>query len=95
MIVKMFSVYDSKADFFSKPFFVQSKGEAIRSFTEAANDKSSQIGKYPEDFGLFYIGEFNDSNAQFILAKIPEPIGLALEFVREKYPPPVPHKDVV
>lgn len=82
MIYKVYSVYDSKAEAYMQPFYCQSKGQAIRSFTEVSNDNTSQIGKYPEDFTLFELGEFNDSNGRFTLYDASHPMGKAIEFVK-------------
>lgn len=82
MIYRIFSVYDSKVEAFMKPFYCVSKGEAIRSFSEIANDKTSSIGKYPEDFALFDLGSFDDSCATFECGLVPVSIGLAIEFVK-------------
>lgn len=84
MILKIYSVYDSKAEAFASPMYFQTKGQAIRSFTEAANDKSHPIGKYPEDFTIFELGEFNDSNSRFTLYDTPYSLGLAIEFVKKE-----------
>lgn len=81
-MLKMFSVYDVKSESFSKPFYALTKGEAIRIFTEAANDTSSNIGKYPEDFSLFDLGSFDESNASIAPNLAPVSIGTALEFVK-------------
>lgn len=83
MVLKIYSVYDSKAEAYIPPMFYQSKGQALRQFSEVANDKTHQIGKYPEDFTLFEIGEFNDSNCKFTLYDTPYSLGLALEFVKK------------
>lgn len=84
MKLKVFSVYDSKVESYFKPFYCQTKGEAIRSFTEISNDNTSQIGKYPEDFTLFEVGEFDDANCSFELLDTPSSIGKAIEFVKPK-----------
>lgn len=83
MILKVYSVYDSKAEAYLSPMFFQTKGQAIRSFGEVANDSSHQIGKYPEDFTLFELGEFNDSNCKFTMYDTPYSLGLALEFIKK------------
>lgn len=63
MIIKIFAVFDSKADAFNSPFFIMNEGQAIRGFTDAVNDKNNPIGQHPEDYSLFRIGDYNDSNA--------------------------------
>lgn len=83
MILKMFSIYDAKAEAFSQPFFVPTKGLAIRSFTDAANDPKTNIHLYPEDYTLFELGEFDDAKALFVPLSTPNPIGLAIEFKKQ------------
>lgn len=82
MLLKVFTVYDSKAEAYLQPFYGKSRGEALRSFIEAANDKQSNIGKYPEDFTLFDLGEFDDSNCTFNLLSVSVPLGRAIEFIK-------------
>lgn len=84
--MKVFTVYDSKAEGYMNPFYVKSRGEAIRSFTEIANDKSHQIGKYPADFTLFELGEWDENTSKFTLHSTPTSIGLALDFVDVQKP---------
>lgn len=61
MILKAFSLYDSKGCMFNTPFFMHNEGMAIRSFMELTADASTMVAKYPEDFSLFLIGEFDDA----------------------------------
>lgn len=86
MLFKVFVVYDSKTEVFGQPFFMKSKGEAVRGFTEVSNDQSSTIGKYPSDFTLFELGSFDDACAKFIMHSTPTSIGLALEFLKPSIP---------
>lgn len=62
MIVKMYSVFDSKAAFFGKPFFEQREESAIRTFSDAVNEKNpnNMWNKHPEDYSLFFLGQFDD-----------------------------------
>nr|WAE43871.1 MAG: nonstructural protein [Microviridae sp.] len=78
--MKIFAVYDSKAEAYLPPFFLLSRGMALRSFTEIATDGKSQIFKYPADFTLFELGEYDDSNATFSLHEAKISLGSALEF---------------
>lgn len=79
-MLKVYTVWDSASDAFLQPFYTQSKGQAIRSFTDAANDSGHQFCKHPEDFTLFELGEFNEQDAKFVLHPSPVSIGLAVEF---------------
>ena len=80
MKLKIFSIYDSKAEAYHQPFYLTTKSLAIRQFTDLANDNSSQISKHPADFTLFYIGEYDDHTASFDLEKTKIALGTALEF---------------
>jgi hypothetical protein len=81
MIMKIFSIYDSKAEAYNSPFYMQTQSLAIRAFTDEANNESSQIGKHPADFTLFYMGEYDDHTASFNLEDTKISLGVASEFV--------------
>ena len=81
MKLKIFSIYDVKAEAFNTPFFMHTNGQAIRGFTTEASNLESLIGKYPEDYSLFELGEFDDSNASITLLTAPKSLGTALEYV--------------
>lgn len=80
MKLRVFSVFDSAAEAFLPPMFLQSRGVAMRSFGDAVNRKDHQFHEHPEHFTLFEIGLWDDSNAQFELHKTPVSCGLAIEF---------------
>ena len=64
---KFYSLLDSKIGAFLNPFTATNDGEAIRLFTTWVNDTTneSNISKYPADYSLFFIGEFDDSTGNF------------------------------
>lgn len=80
MMLQAYSVYDSKAKAFSAPFFAQNNDIAKRSFTQLANEKgTNNVSRFPEDFSLHHIGEFDDSTGK--LVELPhENLGLAAQF---------------
>lgn len=77
--MKIFSIFDSKAEAFHMPFFSPTKGTAIRSFAQAANDESSDFFKHAGDYTLFEIGDWEElqGDGKFYEAKIN--LGTALE----------------
>ena len=81
MIVKIYSVYDQAASAFMQPFFFATKGLAIRSFTEAVNSPDQLFNKYPSDYVMFELGEFEDSSAVIRMHAVPERVISALECV--------------
>jgi len=72
----IFCVHDSKADVWGRPFTVQSLGLAKRGFTEAANDATTEICKYAEDFSLWQLGSFDEQTGS--LEKLPVPVCVEL-----------------
>lgn len=83
MIMKVFGIYDSKAEAYLPPFMMKSKGEAIRALTNHINDREHNFCKYAEDFTLFELGSWNDSNAMYDLFDTPRSIGVLIEFKRD------------
>lgn len=59
----MYSVYDTKSQHFSPPFFQVNEIMATRAFARAANDPASDIHAFPDDFTLYQVGTFDDNNA--------------------------------
>lgn len=55
------SVFDSKVGVFAAPFCARSKGEAIRSFTDACADDALPFKRHPSDYRLFVLAEFDDN----------------------------------
>ena len=60
-ITKLYSVRDSKGEIFNPPYFAKTHGEAERNFKRLVNDSQSMPSHYPEDYDLYYVGDFNDA----------------------------------
>lgn len=67
MRYKVLTVRDRAADVYGQPFFTQSTGVGVRIFTDEINRNSpdNNLFKHPEDFDLFYLGEFDDNTGEF------------------------------
>lgn len=74
MKMKMFSVYDSKAESFITPWFQPTHGLAERIFTDEVNNPKSSMNHHPEDFTLFYLGEYDPTTAIFDLEATPKSV---------------------
>nr|QJB21640.1 MAG: nonstructural protein [Microvirus sp.] len=85
MKLDIFSVFDAKAKTFCTPFFSSNISTATRAFAHAANDKTTDIGRYPSDFTLYHIGTFNDSDCEFDLVP-PHPIAIAVTLLDPQEP---------
>lgn len=65
---------------YNHPFIQESRGQAVRAFTEAVNDPKSELFKWPGDYTLFEIATFDQLTGQIEMYKTHHKIGLALEF---------------
>ncbi|QCQ85000.1 nonstructural protein [Blackfly microvirus SF02] len=66
------AVFDSKVGAYTPPFACKTKGEAIRSFSDACLDEKGTFIKHPSDFRLFYLGEYDD-NSGMLHPVLPSP----------------------
>lgn len=83
MIYKVYSIFDSKLEAYMLPQCRRSRGEVLREFTDAVNNDNPDngIGKHPEDFHLFEIGEYDDQTGM-VQSCTPVSLGCAIEFVK-------------
>lgn len=65
MKMYIYSIYDSKAEAYLRPFFSPSKGLALRSVLAALEDPNHDLAKYPGDFTLFELGVWDDATGLF------------------------------
>ena len=66
MKLKMYSIYDKQACFYSPPFFAKTDAEAIRIVHDATiYGQESMLRNHPADFMLCGIGTFDDALGSF------------------------------
>lgn len=71
MIVKCYAILDAKiADFHLAIFDIKNEG-AMRQFSDAVNDQQTRWNKHPEDYSLWYVGEF-DTTKGSLVGVVPE-----------------------
>lgn len=80
MIYNVFSVYDEKADAFLPPFILPNANMAKRVFADCVNSDTHQFGLNPLDYTLYELGQFDDSNGQFMLQRTKQSHGNGVEF---------------
>lgn len=84
MVLKVFSIRDQKAEVFNTPFYKKTHGEAERDFRSVVNDEKSSLNKYPEDFDLYYLGEYCDNSGTFKSVDTPQHVIKAVSCVMSK-----------
>lgn len=79
--MKMYSLHDGAAQAHDRPFAARSHGEALRVFGDLVNDAQHPVGQHPEDYTLFYHGEFDLESGELAgTAKLS--LGNGVDFVR-------------
>lgn len=76
---KVFAVYDSKVECYLNPFLMQTKGQAIRSWTDTVVDPKSSFHRHPGDYTLFELGEFDPATGIVTMHKAHINLGTAAE----------------
>ena len=66
------AIRDRALDAFMLPFHVQSRGVAVRSFTNEVNKPDSPMNGNSEDYDLYVIGAYDDSSGRLIPLDSPE-----------------------
>jgi len=60
MQLKLFIIRDSKGGYFGNPLVQHSHAEAERTFKKLALDQKTDISQFPEDFDLYFIGDYDN-----------------------------------
>lgn len=87
MMLKMYSIRDAKAEIFNTPFYKKTHGEAERDFKTLVNDVKASINAYPEDFDLWYLGEYDDLTGGFKTLDTPQHITKAVNVIDRSITP--------
>lgn len=84
MQLRVYSIRDQKSEVFNTPFYKKSHGEAERDFKTLVNDEKSTVNKYPEDFDLYYLGDYNDNDGKFMPLDTPQHIVKAVQCLNKE-----------
>jgi len=83
VLLKMFAILDRKVAAYRTPFFMHHRGQAVRAFTDLANDMQTDVGRHPADFVLVELALFDDATGKIADTGALEVV-TALELVREE-----------
>jgi len=65
MVLRVYSIRDAKAEVYNTPWFAKTHGEAERSFQQLTRDGKSTVNQFPEDYDLYYLGQYDDQTGTF------------------------------
>ena len=80
MKLNVYSIYDTAAAAYMRPFYLQADAQAMRAFTDLATDADHQVGQHPEDYFLVRIGVFDDATGKLVPEDV-ESLATGLEVV--------------
>lgn len=63
----IFSIFDSKAEAYLRPFYAPTVGSALRDWETACNDPDTAFFKHPGDYTLVELGSFENETAEFTI----------------------------
>ncbi len=84
MRVLVFAVFDAAIEAFLTPMFFETKGAAIRAFSDACNAEEHDFSRHADDYTLFHIGMFDPSKGLLTALGTPDSLGVALQFIEAK-----------
>ncbi len=82
MILRIFTMYDTKANAYVRPFFMPNVAMAQRAIVKAGQDIDHPFAMHPRDFILYGLGSWDEESAEFHLT-IPEQHGSVRELTPE------------
>lgn len=88
VLLRLYCIYDSKAEQFSPPQVYHNDMLALRAFEGLVNDDKTLINSYSEDFSLYYVGNLGDSDGRYYIdssdeSRVPLLVGRAVDYVRD------------
>lgn len=69
---KIYTIRDSKGEYFSQPFHQLSPGQAERTFKDMILEPKNPVNSHPEDFSLYYLGEYDELTGKMKLLDSPQ-----------------------
>ena len=82
MNLNVYSIFDKAVRAYMRPFFMRTDAEALRAFVADIRSEDSMVGKHPEDYSLFRIGEFDGEVGVLTGTDDPRCLGRAHELVQ-------------
>lgn len=81
-----FTVFDSAAMRYLEPFWAPTVEVALRMFRQIVNTPEHQFNRFPEDYSLFAIGEFDQETGRVSSYVELRSLGVAVTFLDRSGP---------
>lgn len=70
--MRIFAMYDKKAAAHHMPFYFHQKNEALRALQNDVNNNDGMYKKFPADFSIWILGEFDELTGKITAYEKPE-----------------------
>lgn len=80
--MKLFAIKDHKSGIFLQPNFQKSIPDALRSWEIISNEGDSMVSRFPNDFRLYHLGDFDEQTGEISILAHPSDLGSAADFKR-------------
>lgn len=84
--MKVYTIYDSKGEFFDRPFIQRNAADAVRGFEMVVNgDNDSMIKRFPGDYTLFEIASWDERKGELKMHDAKINLGTGLQLKKETH----------
>lgn len=90
MILKMYSIYDKKAELYHPPSYCHTVGHAMRVFTTLFSNVETPFNQFPDDFQVWEVGAFDDQSGSLVSLAKPHLVCQGTELMPITEPQPIP-----
>lgn len=80
-MMKLYTVRDSKVGAYLAPFQAENNLTAVRYIQNVAMNPEAMLSKFPSDFELFLVGEFDDQTGR-IFVSTHEALGKVIDLIK-------------
>ena len=71
-MIKLYVVKDKASNTTNDPFHCLTDRDAVEGFKQVVNDEKTTICRHPEDFDLYYLGDYDPRSMDFSLIDTPK-----------------------
>lgn len=65
-MIKLYAVKDKASNTTANPFSFSNDRDAVDGLRQVAKDEKTSIGKHPEDFDLYFLGDYDPREMKII-----------------------------
>lgn len=70
----MYAIKDQKSMVFDPPILCHNRGDAVRMFSTVFDNQKSMMARFPNDYMIFELGEYDDNTGVITVHEIPQEV---------------------